>query len=80
MAYPAQTVEGETIQVVEKRVGDGTNSINTTVLVADDGRLFAPTPNGLRVVEIAVEDDGADADVSEVETAVPVEEPLDPAA
>ena len=75
MAYPAQTVEGEIVQVVEKRVGDGTNSINTTILVSDDGRMFAPTPNGLRVVEIAVEDGGAaDAEVSEDADEVPVED------
>lgn len=72
MPYPAQTIDGEIVSVVEKRVGDGANSIYTTVLVAEDGRLFAPTRNGLRIVEIAAEDSGSEP-VSET-TEPPVED------
>lgn len=52
MSYPVRTEKGEQVMIVEKMVAAGGASQNSTVLIADDGRKFRPTRNGLYVVEI----------------------------
>ena len=67
MGFPVTTTEGETVQIVDK---EGDN-----VLIAEDGRKFAPTLDALVSAEVEgseaveVEDDSPDATASAVELA-----------
>ena len=72
MGYPARTIDGETVNVVEKRIEDGSRAMESTVLVADDGREFGLTGNGLVLTPI-----GADPETGEVAPApeAPKQEP-----
>lgn len=65
MNYPAKTTDGETVTIVDKRVMDASRAIQSTVLVAADGRTFAPARQGGLIEEILVMDDEADGEPAE---------------
>jgi hypothetical protein len=64
--FNVETVEGETVRIVEKiHTEGGSEARATQVLVADDGRTFTPV-NGCKVEEIedakVAEDEAAEVD------------------
>ena len=63
MGYPANTTEGETVTIVDKQEGG-------KLLVADDGRTFAPTAVGGLIEEItAIVGEGAETISEKVDDA-----------
>lgn len=61
MPFPCETVEGETVQVTQKVIEQGDDVINSVLLTTEDGRQFRPAPNGLKIVEIAAEEEAPEA-------------------
>lgn len=51
--YPALTVGGETVTIVEKRIeGSADRPMKSTILVDEDGNEYRPSANGLRLVPV----------------------------
>jgi len=71
MGYPAETTGGETVTIVEKRTVAADAAHSSTILVAEDGRTFAPAKQGGLIEEItAIIEEGVETVVEEVKETV----------
>jgi hypothetical protein len=71
MSYPAETTEGETVQIVKKETVDASSAHASTILTAADGRTFAPAKTGGLIEEItAIVEEGVETVVEEVKEVV----------
>ena len=65
--YPAQTTEGETVNIVSKEVVAADDAHSSTILKSEDGRTFAPAKQGGLIEEItAIVEQGVETVVEEV--------------